>query len=346
MTDIKALTLPEIEQLMSERFHQPAYRAGQIYSWLYKGVSSYEQMSDLPKALRDALAKQTELTWPKALQKLVSELDGTHKYLLEMADGESVETVVMRYHYGNSICLSTQAGCRMGCAFCASTVGGLKRSLRASEIVDQLLYAAKDMGEPISHIVLMGIGEPLDNFDEVCTFLRNIAHPKGMGLSLRHVTLSTCGLVDGIYRLAKEKMPLTLSISLHAPNDALREKIMPVAKTWRLDALMRACRDYFAATARRVSFEYILIDGLNDSEDCAKELAGLLSGFPAHVNLIVANDTARGIIKGSRPASVRAFQAVLARLGVNCTLRRTLGADINASCGQLKRGYQNGEVRM
>ena len=338
MKHIKSMTQPELSALLKE-LGQPAFRAKQVFSWLHKGVRSYDEMTNLPKALRDTLADQYPIHAPKVVRKQESQRDGTIKYLWQLSDGNCVETVLMRYHYGNTVCISTEVGCRMGCAFCASTLGGLVRKLEPFEMLDQVLFTQLDSGLPVSHIVLMGIGEPLDNLENVLRFLELVNHADGMNISMRHISLSTCGLVPKIDELAKHKLQISLAISLHGPNDAIRDQIMPVNKAYPIEVLLAACRRYYEATSRRIHFEYAMIDGLNDSVDCAKELLRRLKGLPAHVNLIPLNHVEESPLKPSSRAAVQKFQQTLEDGGVTATVRRTLGGDIDASCGQLRRKY-------
>ena len=338
MNHLKSMTQQEIGAVLKE-LGQPAFRAKQVFSWLHKGVTSYEQMSNLPKALRDVLAEKYPLNAPKVVRKQESKKDGTIKYLWQLSDGNCVETVLMRYHYGNTVCISTEVGCRMGCAFCASTIGGLVRKLEPYEILDQVLFTQVDSGQPISHIVLMGIGEPLDNFDNVMRFLELVNHPDGMNISMRHISLSTCGLVPMIDKLAEKKLQISLAISLHGPNDETRNKIMPVNKAYPIDELLAACHRYYAATSRRIHFEYAMIDGLNDRECDAKELLRRLKGLQAHVNMIPLNHVEESPLKPSSRQAVQRFQKILEDGGIPATVRRTLGGDIDASCGQLRRKY-------
>ena len=338
MNHLKSMTIPEIGGVLKE-MGQPAFRAKQIYSWLHKGAKSYEQMSNLPKALRDTLAQQYPIYAPEVVRKQESQKDGTIKYLWKLSDGNCVETVLMRYHYGNTVCISTEVGCRMGCAFCASTLGGLVRPLEPFEMLDQVLFTQLDSGLPISHIVLMGIGEPLDNLANVLRFLELVNSPEGMNISMRHISLSTCGLVPKIDELAQKKLQISLAISLHGPNNEIRNRIMPVNKAYPIEELLSACRRYYAATSRRIHFEYAMIHGLNDSVEQAKELLALLKGLPAHVNLIPLNHVEESPLKPSTKAAVAAFQKTLEDGGVTATVRRTLGSDIDASCGQLRRKY-------
>ncbi len=341
MNHLKNMTVPEIGTVLKE-LNQPAFRAKQIYAWLHKGVRSYEEMTNLPKALRDTLAERYPLHIPEVVRKQESQKDGTIKYLWKLSDGNCVETVLMRYHYGNTFCISTEVGCRMGCAFCASTLGGLVRRLEPFEILDQVLFTQLDSGLPVSHIVLMGIGEPLDNLENVLRFLELVNSPEGMNISMRHISLSTCGLVPKIDELAGKKLQLSLAISLHGPNNEIRNKIMPVNKAYPIEELLDACRRYYKATSRRIHFEYAMIDGVNDSRACAKELLDRLKGLPAHVNLIPLNHVEESPLKPSSKAAVAAFQKCLEDGGVTATVRRTLGGDIDASCGQLRRKYTKG----
>ena len=318
----------------------PKYRAKQVFEWLYKGVESFDEMTNLSLELREKLSGLCAITHLKILDKQVSS-DGTVKYLFQLEDGETVESVLMDYKHGHPICISTQVGCNMGCKFCASTIGGKVRNLTAGEIADQVIFAAKDSGETISNIVLMGIGEPLDNYDNVTTFIRNINHHAGMNIGARHISLSTCGLVDGIRRLAEEGLPVTLSVSLHAPNDKDRSKLMPVNKKYNIGALFDACRYYIDKTNRRVTFEYSLIEGVNDGIGQAKQLLDLTKGMLAHINLIPVNAVEGKDYRKSNPERITAFRTVLEQGGVTTTVRRQLGNDIDASCGQLRRRHIN-----
>ena len=336
--NLKSLTREEIGDILKEQ-GQPAFRAGQIFTWLHKGVRSYEEMTNLPKNLRQILAEKYPICPPRVVRRQESSRDGTIKYLWELSDGNCVETVLMRYHYGNTVCISTEVGCPMGCAFCASTLGGLVRRLEPFEMLDQVLFTQVDSGLPVSHIVLMGIGEPLDNFDNVMRFLELVNSPQGMNISMRHISLSTCGLVPKIDELAKRKLQLTLSVSLHAPNDSVRGTIMPVNRAYPMDELLAACRRYYEATSRRISFEYAMINGVNDRESDAQELLRRLKGLPAHFNLIPLNHVEESPLKPSTKVSVARFQKILEDGGIPTTVRRTLGGDIDASCGQLRRKY-------
>ena len=335
---LKSMTQAEIAAVLKE-LGQPAFRAKQVYTWLHKGVRSYDEMTNLPKTLRDVLAEKYPICPPEVIRRQESQKDGTIKYLWRLADGNCVETVLMRYHYGNTVCISTEVGCRMGCAFCASTLGGLVRRLEPYEMLDQVLFTQVDSGLPIGHIVLMGIGEPLDNYDNVMRFLELVNSPDGMNISMRHISLSTCGLVPGIDRLAGEKLQLTLSVSLHAPTDEIRNTIMPVNKAYPTEELLEACRRYYATTGRRISFEYAMINGVNDTPEAAKLLLKRLKGMAAHMNLIPLNHVEESPLKPSTRQAVLTFQKILEDGGIPATVRRTLGGDIDASCGQLRRNY-------
>ena len=335
--DIKSLSLKQLEGYLTE-CKQPKFRAKQIYSWLHqKLVTSFSQMTNLPKNLIAVLEEDCEITAAKALRVLESKIDGTRKYLLQFADGELVESVLMKYNHGYSICISSEVGCKMGCTFCASTKAGFVRRLTTSEILEQVYFVQRDMNERIGHIVMMGIGEPLDNYDNVLQFLRMISDENGLNIGMRNISLSTCGLVPQIKELQKEGLGLTLSISLHAPFDDLRSQTMPVNKTYPIDTLLAACREYAADTGRRISFEYALIRGHNDDERCAAELVRLLKGMLCHVNLIPVNEIRETDYKKSEQQNIRRFEQYLNNHGITATVRRTLGADINAACGQLRR---------
>ena len=333
---LKSMTLPEMTAHFKE-LGQPSFRAKQVYSWLHKGVRSYEEMTNIPQALREKLQQTHPLYAPKPVRKQQSQLDGTIKYLWQLADGNCVETVLMRYRYGNTVCISTEVGCLMGCAFCASTLGGLVRRLEPHEMLDQVLFTQIDSGLPVSHIVLMGIGEPLDNFDNVLRFLKLVNSEEGMNISMRHISLSTCGLVPKIDQLAEKKLQISLAISLHGPNNEKRSRVMPVNKAYPIEELLAACRRYYDATGRRIHFEYAMIDGLNDTEEDARELLRRLKGLGAHVNLIPLNHVEESPFKPSSKKAVARFQQILEDGGITATVRRTLGGDIDASCGQLRR---------
>jgi len=336
--NLKNLTQPELANILKE-LGQPAFRAKQVYTWLHKGVRSYEEMTNLPKGLRDQLSEKYPIHAPKVVRKQESKKDGTIKYLWQLFDGNCVETVLMRYNYGNTVCISTEVGCAMGCAFCASTIGGLVRRLEPFEMLDEVLFTQLDSGLPVSRIVLMGIGEPLDNFDNVMRFLELVNSEAGMNISMRHISLSTCGLVPKIDGLAQKKLQISLAISLHGPNNEIRGKVMPVNKAYPIEELLEACRRYFDATGRRIHFEYAMIDGVNDRPEDAKELLRRLKGLPAHFNLIPLNHVEESPLKPSSKANVARFQKLLEDGGITATVRRTLGGDIDASCGQLRRKY-------
>ena len=339
MKDIKSMTLAELTEDLAA-LGEPKFRAGQVYTWLHRGARSFDEMTNLSKSLREKLAAQYELTCPTVARRLQSARDGTIKYLWRLSDGNCVESVLMRYHHGNTVCISCEVGCPMGCAFCASTRGGLVRRLRPSEMLDQVLFTQIDSGLPVSNIVLMGIGEPLDNYDTVLRFLQLVNSPEGMNIGMRHISLSTCGLVDKIDSLAQEDLQLTLSVSLHAPTDEIRSGIMPINRKYNVETLLAACKRYFERTGRRISFEYAMIRGLNDTPEMADILIKKLRGIAAHVNLIPLNEVAESPLKPSYPDVVRAFQQRLEAHGIPATVRRTLGGDINASCGQLRRKYE------
>lgn len=344
MKDIKSM-LPEEIVSDFEQLGEPKYRAKQVYKWLNRGVGSFEEMSDIPKSLREKLEKEYTIYKPKVIKKQVSKIDGTIKYLWELRDGNAVETVVMSYKHGNTVCVSSQVGCRQGCAFCASTIGGLVRCLEPSEILDEVLFSQIDSGKPISNIVLMGIGEPLDNFDNVVKFLRLVNNPDGMNIGMRHISLSTCGITEKFDELADLNLQLTLSVSLHAPDDETRSKIMPANRGRGVDELMACCRRYYDKTGRRISFEYIMIDGVNDTEYHAKLLAKHARAVCAHVNLIPMNHVEEREFRPSTPGHIKGFIKVLEENGVNVTVRRKLGGDVDASCGQLRRKIEKGKGR-
>ena len=340
--EIKNLTLAELEQTMLD-LGEPKFRGKQVYSWLHRAAPDFAAMTNLPLSLREKLADRFLLTCPTVVRKQESALDGTVKYLWRLYDGNCVETVLMRYHHGNTVCISSEVGCPMGCAFCASTIGGLVRRLSAGEILDEVLFTQADSGQEISNIVLMGIGEPLDNYDNVTRFLELVNSPDGANIGMRHISLSTCGVVPKIRALAESELQLTLSVSLHAPDDETRNRIMPVNRTWNVEALLSACRDYFKATGRRISFEYAMIRGVNDSPEAAGLLIRRLHGMAAHVNLIPLNHVDESPFEPSERQTVLRFQKQLEDSGIACTVRRTLGSDIDASCGQLRRKYRQTE---
>lgn len=338
MTDIKSLYYNELEKFITDNGF-PRFRARQISDWLKKGVTSFSEMRNIPEKIIDFLNGSCYISVANIEKKLVSRYDKTVKYLFRLNDGEFVETVVMNYHHGHSICVSTQVGCKMGCTFCATGKSGFSRSLTASEILSQIESAQKDLGVRISNIVLMGMGEPLDNFDNVIRFLKLVSSESGLNIGMRHITLSTCGIVPKIYELAEYRFGLTLSVSLHAPDNETRSKTMPVNNVYPIETLIKACRDYFDKTGRRVSFEYAMIDGVNDSDGCAEKLGSLLKGLNCHVNLIPVNSVKGSDYKKSRVERQKAFINILNKHSITATVRRTLGSDINASCGQLKRNH-------
>ena len=343
MQNLLNLTYDELEAFVLS-IGEAKFRAKQMFAPMHKGTSPME-LTNLSAKTKEKIFENAKYSLPKIRRKLVSAIDGTVKYLFELDDGNCVESVVMKYEHGTTICISSQIGCLMGCAFCASTIGGKVRDLEVGELLGQIIAAQVDLGERIDGIVMMGIGEPLDNYDNVIKFLRIVGHPEGLNIGYRHISLSTCGLVDKIYKLADEELQITLSISLHACNDEIRSKIMPVNKRWGVDELLDACRAYFERTGRRISFEYTLISGENDSEENAVALAKKLnsklrtrsSTMPIHVNLIPVNPVKETDFKKSGKEQIRKFAATLESRGIRATIRRTLGADINASCGQLRR---------
>ncbi len=341
--DLRSLPPEELESQLTERGY-PAFRARQIRQWLDRGVTDFDQMNNLPLPLRQELTQLYTVPGVAIQRKLVSAIDGTVKYLFRLDDGETVESGLMQYKHGWSQCLSTQVGCKMGCTFCATGMGGFIRDLSAAEMLAQIETAQQDAGVRVSSVVLMGMGEPLDNYEQVVRFLRLLSEEGGVHIGMRHISLSTCGVVPGIYRLMEEKIPLTLSISLHAPNDEIRSRSMPVNRRWPIAELLDACREYIDATGRRISFEYAMIDGVNDSDACALELAERLRGMLCHVNLIPVNAVEGKAQKRSSRQRIQAFMNILQKKGINVTVRRTLGADINASCGQLRRQQDQQET--
>lgn len=335
--DIMSMTYGELAEVFSGK-GLPGFRAKQVYQWLHcRLAASYDEMTDLPKALREQLAEEYPLNICTVAKKQVSAADGTVKFLYALHDGDYIESVVMKYKYGYTVCVSSQVGCKMGCAFCASTLGGFKRSLTAGETLSQVYTAQRELGERVSHIVLMGMGEPLDNFDNVMRFIELVTDEKGLNLSMRNISLSTCGVVPKIEELMKKKLQLTLSISLHAADSGLRSKIMPINKKYDVDELLAVCRRYAAETSRRISFEYSMLAGVNDSDECARLLASKLRGMLCHVNLIPVNEVEESPFKPSSPERIERFTEILAGSGITATVRRKLGSDIEASCGQLRR---------
>ena len=345
--DLYSLLPQELEEYFLS-IGEPRFRAKQTFVRLHRGERIGE-ITNLSKSLRQRLLEETLDTLPKASEKLVSKIDGTVKYLFELHDGSCIESVFMKYKHGNTLCISSQVGCRMGCKFCASTIGGRVRDLYPSELLGQIIVAERDSGERISNVVMMGIGEPLDNYDNVIKFLKLVNHPDGLNIGYRHISLSTCGVVDGINRLAAEDLPITLSISLHAATDERRSEIMPINNKWNIDSLLTACVSYYKQTGRRISFEYTLISGKNDSEADASLLAELLNsyfrpiGAPIHVNLIRVNEVKETGFKKGSVESVNSFAKALERRGITATVRRRLGSDVNAACGQLRRSAMTKE---
>lgn len=336
--DIKSLYIEEIEGMLKE-MGEPKFRAKQIFSWLHaKKAKTFDEMTNLSKPLREKLGEKFKISNVKILEKLVSS-DGTTKYLFSLDDGNVIESVLMRYSYGNAVCVSTQVGCRMGCGFCASTLNGLERNLEAGEILSQIYEISRDIDERISSVVLMGSGEPLDNYDNVIRFIRLLNSRDGADIGQRHITLSTCGLAEKIDKLRGENLQITLAISLHAPNDEIRGKTMPVSRKYDMETLLSACRRYSEETKRRITFEYALIRGVNDSAACAKELASKLKGMLCHVNLIPVNDVKEREYVHSSEEQIKSFSSILMGRGIETTIRRKLGSDINAACGQLRRSY-------
>ena len=337
--DIKSMNITELEDLLKE-LGESKFRAKQIFDWLHaKQVDSFEEMTNLSKGLREKLSETASINGVEIVRKLVSQIDGTRKYLFALSDGAIIESVLMKYEHGNTVCISTQVGCRMGCRFCASTLDGVERGLTAGEMLSQIYAIQKDCGERVHGTVLMGSGEPLDNYDNVVKFLRLINDPKGQNMGQRHITLSTCGLVDKIYDLAEEDLQITLAVSLHAPNDGIRTQTMPIAKVYSMDRLLQACRDYADKTKRRITFEYALIHGVNDGDEHAWELVKKLRDMLCHVNLIPVNDVKERNYVKSTAERVKRFAGILNENGVETTVRRKLGSDIDAACGQLRRSH-------
>ena len=339
-TDIRSMTLDELETFVVCELNDKKFRAKQIYDWMHtKLVQDFEEMTNLSKDLRNRLVEKATLRPVEIVDRLVSEIDGTRKYLFRMEDGSIIESVLMKYKPGNSVCISSQVGCRMGCRFCASTLLGLERHLAVSEMLGQVYAIQRESGERVSNVVMMGTGEPLDNYDSAVRFIRMISDEKGLHISQRNITLSTCGLVPEIYRLADEHLQITLAISLHASNNEKRKSMMPIANRYDIDELLKACRYYYDTNGRRLTFEYSLASGVNDSPEDAKALAKLLKGFMWHVNLIPINPVEeREYIQSDRKSIVN-FKNNLEKYGGNVTIRREMGRDIQAACGQLRRRY-------
>ena len=341
-TDIKSMLEPELCDFLSE-LGQPKFRAAQLFKWLQSGVTDFDQMTNIPNSLRSLLREQCYIADVKIVRRLESRIDGTVKYVYELFDGEYIESVLMKYEHGYTVCVSTQVGCRMGCSFCASGINGLYRNLTASEILSQITAAQRDNNIRVSNVVMMGMGEPLDNFENSVKFLQLVSHPNGLNIGLRHISLSTSGVVSGIKKLKEYNFPITLSISLHAPFDDIRSSMMKVNKKWNIAELLNACKEYQQVTTRRISFEYALIGGVNDTDECAVQLAKILKGIMCHVNLIPANPVKENSFKKPDKNKILSFKRRLEALGVNATVRRTLGADIDASCGQLRRTVKEGK---
>ena len=335
-TDIKSMLLSELIEYFSAAGER-SYRAEQVYRWLHCGAKSFSEMTNISEKLREKLDNEFYITVPEIAKKQISQRDGTIKYLWQMTDGSAIESVVMEYTYGNTVCVSTQVGCRMGCVFCASSGGGLIRNLTSSEILDQILFSQIDSGKHISNIVMMGIGEPLDNLDNVTRFLKLVTHSSGMNIGARHISISTCGIIENIDKLADNDIQLTLSVSLHAPDDETRTRLMPVNRATGVDRLFETCNRYYQKTGRRVSYEYAMIDGVNDTLHHAGMLVGKLKSTGSHLNLIMLNNVTGSSLRVSTPENVKAFTRLLDQKGVNYTIRRSLGGDIDASCGQLRR---------
>ena len=338
MTDIKSMTIDELKELMTVLGDKP-FRAKQIYSWLHEHlVTSYDEMTNLSKGLREKL-KEYSITALEVVDVQTSRLDGTQKYLFRLADGNVIESVLMRYKHGNSVCISSQVGCRMGCRFCASTIGGLTRCLQPSEMLDQIYRIQSLTGERVSNVVVMGTGEPLDNYENLLRFIHILTEDGGLHISQRNLTVSTCGLVPKIYELAEEKLQMTLALSLHAPNDEKRKELMPIANKYTMDEVLEACRHYFQVTGRRITFEYSLVAGVNDSDEDARELSGGIRDINCHVNLIPVNPIKeRSYVRSTRQA-VENFKIKLEKCGINVTIRREMGSDIDGACGQLRKSY-------
>ncbi|KAF5075464.1 putative dual-specificity RNA methyltransferase RlmN [anaerobic digester metagenome] len=337
--DLKSMSLEELQLFLSD-MKEPKFRGKQVFEWIHKKqVSSFDEMTNLSKSLREKLQQNAVLGGIEMVRRLVSQVDGTRKYLFALENDSVIESVLMKYEHGNTVCISTQAGCRMGCKFCASTLDGVERNLTAGEMLSQVYEIQKDCGERISGVVLMGSGEPLDNYDNVVKFIHLINHPDGQNMGQRHITLSTCGLIEKMYQLEEEHLQITLAVSLHAPNDEIRKSIMPVARANSMDRLLVACRDYAEKTKRRITFEYAMMRGVNDSDECALELAKKLRDMLCHVNLIPVNDVKERDYTKSSNDRVKRFAALLQENGVETTIRRKLGSDIDAACGQLRRSH-------
>lgn len=338
MTDIKSMNVEELKALMTALGDKP-FRAKQIYSWLHERlVTSYDEMTNIPKSLKEKL-KDYPITALEMVDVQISKIDGTRKYLFRLSDGNVIESVLMRYKHGNSVCISSQVGCRMGCRFCASTIGGLTRGLQASEMLDQIYRIQVLSGERVSNVVVMGTGEPLDNYENLLRFIHILTEEGGLHISQRNLTVSTCGLVPKMYELAKEKFQMTLALSLHAPNDEKRQELMPIARKYTMDEVLDACRNYFEETGRRITFEYSLVAGVNDSDQDARELSGKIGDINCHVNLIPVNPIKERSFQRSTRQAVENFKIKLEKCGINVTIRREMGSDIDGACGQLRKSY-------
>ncbi len=345
MDDIRSLDLREMQQL-AERMEEKTFRGKQLFQWVHgHQVSSWDEMSNLSVKFREKLAEEFVLNPLHIEKKQLSKKKDTAKYLFKLPDGNYIESVWMKYHHGNSVCISSQVGCRMGCTFCASTLSGLARNLSAGEMLSQIYEIQRETGERVSNVIVMGMGEPLDNYDNLIRFVKLLSDQDGIRISQRNITVSTCGLVDGIRKLMKEKLQITLAISLHAPNDDIRQQTMPVARRYSMDELLLACRDYFQETKRRITFEYSMIRGVNDSAEQAVELAGRLRGLNCHINLIPLNEVKERSCSRSRQTDIERFKKILEKQGMNVTIRREMGSDIDAACGQLRQNYMNEETK-
>lgn len=333
--DLKNLTIKELEQYLEE-LGEKKFRTKQIFGWIYKGVDRFDEMTDLSKELRQKLEEHAEIKKLQILKVQNSEKDGTRKYLFGLEDGNSIESVFMKYKFGNTVCISSQAGCRMGCSFCASAINGLQRNLTAGEMADQILSIEKDTGEKVSNVVVMGTGEPLDNYENLSRFIENIHAKDGLNIGMRSITVSTCGLIPKMMDLAKDYPQINVAVSLHAPNDAIRSKLMPISKRYPMDELLAACNQHISLTGRRITFEYALVKGLNDSDSQAGALAARLRGINCHVNLIPLNQVAETGLHGTERPNVERFRDILEKRGIQVTIRRELGSDIDAACGQLR----------
>ncbi|MBE6064270.1 23S rRNA (adenine(2503)-C(2))-methyltransferase RlmN [Clostridium cochlearium] len=344
MINLLDLSLEDLKKWMKEN-GEKEFRAKQVLDWIYKGAYNFEAMKNIPKDIKNKLQENFYISVPSVVEKYVSKDKSTVKFLFEYRDGNIIESVVMKYKHGNTICVSTQVGCKMGCTFCASTIGGVVRSLSHGEILGEVLMAQKEIGEKISNIVMMGSGEPLDNYDNSLKFIKSVNNENGLNIGQRHITLSTCGIVPKIKELAEENLQITLAISLHAPNDNIRRKTMPIASVYSIEELLEACKYYISKTNRRITFEYALVDNLNDKEVHAEELSNLLKGLLCHVNLIPINKIDEKEFKSSSTNKIKNFSNILLKNGIQTTIRREMGSDINAACGQLRRRYVKNNIK-